>query len=82
MDRITPSWLHQVVHTDSHKLLIKAICYPDLFRFTSAAAKHGCEHESTAINAYTLKATGNHRNLIIKPAGLVLYLKMHALELH
>ena len=59
------------MHTDPHKpavSLIKAICYPDSFRFTSAATKHGCEHESTASNAYKLKATGNHRNLIIKPA--------------
>ena len=76
--RITASRLHQVVHTDPHKpsvSLIKAICYPELFRFTTAATKHGCEHESTAINAYKLKAMENHRNLTIKPAGLVLYSK-------
>ena len=76
--RITASRLHQVVHTDPHKpsiFLIKAICYPDSVRFTTAATKFGCEHEETAINAYQLKAMKDHRNLTIKPASLVLYLK-------
>ena len=76
--RITASRLYQVVHTDPHKpsvSLIKAICYPDSVRFTTAATVHGCEHEKTAINAYKLKAIENHQNLTITPAGLVLYSK-------
>ena len=76
--RITASRLHQVVHTDPHKpsiSLIKAICYPNSVRFITAATKHGCEHERTAINAYKLIAVGNHKSLIIEPAGLVLYSK-------
>ena len=67
-----------MAHTDPHKpsvSLIKAICYPDSVRFTTAATKHGCEHERIAINAYKLIAVENHKNLIIKPAGLVLYSK-------
>jgi len=74
-----------VVHTDLHKpsvSLIKAICYPDSVRFTIAATKHGCEHERTAINAYKLKTLENHKNLIIKPAGLVYMQKRHSLGRH
>ena len=32
--------------------LIKTVCYPDISRFSSAATRHGCEHEDQAIKEY------------------------------
>ena len=51
---------NQVVHTDPHKpsvTLIKAICYPDSVRFTTAATAHGCEHEKQPLMLTSLKQT-------------------------
>ena len=32
--------------------LIKTICYPNIFKFSSAATRHGCKHEPLAIKEY------------------------------
>ena len=32
--------------------LIKAICYPNLFKFSTAATEHGCRHEDQAIETF------------------------------
>ena len=53
--RIGASKCHAACHTDPalpSQSLIKTLCYPDIFRFSSAATRHGCEHEGKAIQEY------------------------------
>ena len=76
--RITASRFHQAVHTDPHKpalSLVRAICYPNTVRFTTAATKYGCDHEKDAIQAYKLKVFKLHQDLKVSPAGLVVSVK-------
>ena len=49
--RITASRMKAVCHTDlgnPAQSLIKTICYPEAFSFTTAATKWGCKHEKQA----------------------------------
>lgn len=53
--RIGASKCRAASHTDlsqPSQSLIKAICYPNTFRFNTAATKHGCKHEESAIAGY------------------------------
>ena len=53
--RIGASKCRAASHTDPaqpSQALVKAICYPHIFRFTTAAKKHGCKHEGMAIAKY------------------------------
>ena len=39
-------------HTDPSlpfQSLIKTVCYPELFKFSTAAIAHGCQHEESAV---------------------------------
>eukprot|EP00794_Sanderia_malayensis_P004485 gene4485-5080_t len=61
-------------HTDPSlpsQSLIKAICYPQLFQFTSKATSHGCQHESSAINAYESSMVKKHDNFKVTKCGLL-----------
>ena len=52
--RIGASRCHAVCHTDPAKpsqSLIKSICYPDVFNFSTKATRHGCQHEAFAISS-------------------------------
>ena len=53
-------------------LSIKAICYPESKRFSTKAARWGCEHEKTAREAYLQKIVGEHSDLSISDRGLVI----------
>lgn len=53
--RIGASQSFAVAHTNSampSQSLIKSICYPQLFKFTSKATDYGCQNEGAAVNAY------------------------------
>ena len=73
--RITASRLHAVLHTNSSKpsqSLIKQICYPEAFKFTSKATCWGCEHEKTAQELYVKSMSSCHENFQIRDSGLVI----------
>ena len=53
--RIGASQSKAASHTDPSKpsqSLNKAICYPNVFKFSTAATRHGCKRESLAIKEY------------------------------
>ena len=52
--------------------LIKTICYPNLYRFTSQATDHGCKHEDDAIRAYEAVMTKHHKNFKVSKCGLLI----------
>ena len=73
--RITASRMKQACHTDHtmpSQSLVKAICYPEAFKFLSKATRWGCQHEATALEKYNSLLSNSHQNFITKPSGLVL----------
>ena len=66
--RIGASQWHAACHTDPaqpSQSLIKTICYPDVFNFSSAATRHGCKHEelaTVAIAEYEKQMKAKHNN--------------------
>ena len=52
--------------------LIKRICYPDIFKSSTDATKHGCNHEKDAILAYEQKMKLIHDNFVVKDCGMVI----------
>jgi hypothetical protein len=52
--------------------LIKGICYPESNRFTSKATKWGCDHEKTAIEAYTKQHKIVHSGFSVIDSGFVI----------
>ena len=42
--------------------LIKSLCYPNLFKFMTAATQHGCKHENQAIAAFETSMKKQHVN--------------------
>ena len=72
--RIGASKSKAACHTDPSlpsQSLIKAICYPQLFQFTSKATSHGCAHEASAIHAYESNMAMKHRNFKVTKCGLL-----------
>ena len=70
--RVTASRMKAVCHTDStnpSQSLVKSICYPDAFTFTSKQTNWGCKHEKQARERYTA-SNCNHVNLRVKENGL------------
>ena len=68
--RVTASRMQAVCHTNESKSLIKCICYPEAFSFTSKQTSWGCKHEKAAKELYMKKELENHHNLEIKDSGL------------
>ena len=69
---ITASQFHQVCHTDPHQpslSLVRKVCYPESYRFTTDATAYGSTHEDQAIEAYKSRMDG-HVGLNIKACGL------------
>ena len=67
--------MKQVCPTDPVKpsqRLIKEICYPEAFSFTSTATQWGCQHEKPACEAYMKIMQNLHEGFIIEDSGLVL----------
>lgn len=53
--------------------LIKAICYPDRYKFTTLATKWGCDHETTARSAYTVRNSSEYVNMTMSAVGLTIH---------
>lgn len=70
--RIGASKCHAATHTNPaqpSQSLIKSICYPHLFRFSTTATIHGCKHEDLAIEAYTTHMQQEHLNFKVIKCG-------------
>ena len=73
--RITASRLKAVCHTDARnpsKALVKSICYPEAFQFTSKQTAWGCKHEKAAKEAYEKKMKDTHTEFLVNDSGLVI----------
>lgn len=73
--RITASRMKAVCHTDAAnpaQSLVKSICYPESFSFTSRQTAWGCKHEKSARDLYLMTAKKNHTNLQVQDSGLVI----------
>ena len=65
---VTASRMRAVCHTnlaDPSQSLIKSICYPDAFQFTSKATEWGCNHEKLAREMYEKVAKSQHQNFSV-----------------
>ena len=74
--RVTASKLKSAAHTSMaqpSQSLIKTICYPDKYKFTSMATRWGCEHEATARRAYIAQHTRKHVNVSVSEIGLTIH---------
>ena len=74
--RVTSSKFKAAAHTDlsqPSQSLIKCICYPESYRFSSKATRWGCEHENTTREAFFHKVASSHLNLTITARGLVIH---------
>ena len=73
--RITASRMKAACHTDPNnpsKSLIKAICYPEAYRFVSSATAWGCSHEKSARDMYIETMKDRHSSFAVTESGLVL----------
>ena len=73
--RVTASHMKAVCHTDltnPSQSLVKAICYPETFCFTSKQTAWGCHHEKPAREIYMKNVKGEHTNLSICDSGLLI----------
>ena len=70
--RITASRLHAVCHTSTEKpskSLIKGVCYPGAYKFSSAATKWGIDHEAEARTQYEGIMHEKHDGLNVSDSG-------------
>ena len=73
--RITASRMKAVCGTDASnpsQSLIKSICYPEAFSFTTKATSWGCKHEKLAQEIYYNTSKSKHNNLCLTESGLVI----------
>ena len=73
--RITASRMKAVCrtdHTNPSQSLIKTICYPESFRFTTKQTTWGCKHEKAAHDQYTKATWEKHVDFEVKDSGLVI----------
>ena len=71
--RITASRLYAVCKTrmaNPSRSLIKAICYPQTYSFTSKATNWGCKHEKIAKEKYKELMSDQHTQLLLSDSGL------------
>ena len=73
--RVTASKMKRVCRTSlekpSHRL-IKEICYPEAFKFSSKSTCWGCEHENSAREKYAEIMAASHDEFTVASCGLVL----------
>jgi len=70
--RIGASKCRALHHTDPSQpsqSLTKTTCYPYIFRFSTAATKHGCKHEALAIAVYEKSMKEAHANFVVTKCG-------------
>ncbi|XP_060753973.1 uncharacterized protein LOC132864548 [Neoarius graeffei] len=88
--RVTVSRFKAAARTDPanpSKSLIKQICYPQAYKFTSAATeitndtvimngtqekRWGCQHENEARNVYKAHVAMQHRDFMVEDSGLII----------
>ena len=73
--RVTASKMKRVCSTSlamPSQRLIKEICYPEAFRFTTRATCWGCEHERAARERYAEQMAERHEKFSVANSGLVL----------
>ena len=73
--RITASRMKSVCHSDPAnpaQSLIKVICYPEAFKFVSAATSWGCRHEKCARDTYVSHMMAKHIGFEVSDSGLVI----------
>ena len=71
--QITTSKLKAACTTDiskPSKSLIKHICYPEAYKFYSAATSWGCKHEKRARHVYANKMSDSHEKFLVSDSGL------------
>ena len=70
--RTRASKCHAVCNSDPaqpSQSLIKAICYPDVFNFSTAATRYGCKHEDVAISEYEKQMKLKYENFKVVKCG-------------
>ena len=73
--RVTASKMKAVCRTNvdqPSQSLIKSICYPEAFRFTTPATSWGCNHEKSARDSYKESRKTAHAQFSVIDSGLVL----------
>ncbi len=73
--RVTASRLKAACHTNlsqPSQSLIKSVCYPENYKFTSRATSWGCQHEKEAREAYICEIQTKHLNVTVTDRGLVI----------
>ena len=73
--RISSSTMKACCRTNPSKpsiSLIKRICYPSDYKFTTSATTWGCQHEADAIEAYEKIMSGKHKNFKIAQCGFII----------
>ncbi len=58
--------------TNPSQSLVKAISYPELFKFNSKSTSWGCKHEKQARQAYHEKMLESHHKFSVADAGLTI----------
>ena len=52
--------------------LVKTICYPESFRFTSTQTTWGCKQEKSARDQYTKATSEKHVDIVVQDSGLII----------
>lgn len=71
--RITASKMKTACCTDPNQpaqSLIKSVCYPQSYKFTSKATTWGCSHEKFACDMFTDEHKKSHENVKVHKTGL------------
>ena len=73
--RVTASRMKQVCHTNASlpsQSLVKTICYPEAYRFTTKATRWGCTHEAAAREHFVKVRQESHAGISVVDCGLVI----------
>ena len=73
--RVTASKMYAAMHTNidhPSTSLLKSICYPDAYKFSSVAMNWGCAQEDNAIKHYNEVIKSSHQEFKIMKCGLFL----------
>ena len=74
--RVTASRMKAVCNTDvtnPSQSLVKSICYPHAFTFTTKQTSWGCKHEKKAMEKYKKANDSNHTKLQVAQNGLFIW---------
>ena len=70
--RVTASRMKSVCHTKPAQSLIKCICYPEAFKFSSTATIWGCQHKKCARDTYKNQMVSKHSGFVVSNCGFVI----------